>query len=66
MSLPGSGGILPVKLITTMVALVIIAPLLYVRLSKTHPDSFFVRNFIWIFLVLLLLVFLANLRAKGS
>ncbi len=54
------------KLITTMVALVIIAPLLYVRLSKTHPDSFFVRNFIWIFLVLLLLVFLANLRAKGS
>ncbi|HOQ67479.1 MAG TPA: hypothetical protein PKU87_02470 [Candidatus Atribacteria bacterium] len=52
------------KLITTMVALVLISPFLYLALWENYPHSFWTKNFIWIYLFLLLVVFLSNLQNR--
>ncbi|MGQ9473950.1 MAG: hypothetical protein ACUVQZ_07830 [Candidatus Caldatribacteriaceae bacterium] len=46
------------KMITTMAFLVIAAPFVYLVLFQSDPYSFWVKNFVWIMMVLLLGVFL--------
>lgn len=46
------------KMVTTMAFLVIVAPFVYLALLKSDPYSFWVKNFIWIMVALLLGVFL--------
>ncbi|MCX7668058.1 MAG: hypothetical protein N2Z84_03905 [Atribacterota bacterium] len=52
------------RMITTMAVLVIFAPFIYLFLLKNNPHSFWVRNFIWIFIIVIISVFLGSLSQK--
>jgi len=52
------------RIATTMALLVIIAPFLYLALLQRNPHSFWVKNFIWIVVILLLGVLLSGLLLK--
>lgn len=51
-------------MITTMAILAVAIPFVYIFSVTRFPDSFFTRNFIWVYLLILLGVFLAHLGQK--
>ncbi len=52
------------RMIVTMALLVIAAPFVYVFVMTHFPDAFLVRNFIWVYLLVILGVFLMYLVEK--
>ncbi|QPM68782.1 hypothetical protein [Atribacter laminatus] len=54
------------RLIITMISIVIIVPILFLKLAQDHPQSIFFRNFIWIIIIALVLIFLSAIGGKKS
>jgi len=55
-----------VRMITAMIAIVIIVPLLFVKLARDYPQSFLFRYFIWIVIIVLAIVFILAIGGKKS
>ncbi|NSW75698.1 MAG: hypothetical protein HPY68_02775 [Candidatus Atribacteria bacterium] len=51
-------------MITTMAVLVVLAPFVYLFLLRSNPQSFWVRNFIWIVIVAMLGVLFSGLSQQ--
>ncbi|NLJ37414.1 MAG: hypothetical protein GX432_01450 [Candidatus Atribacteria bacterium] len=54
------------RMIITMISIVIIVPILFLKLARDYPQSIFFRYFIWIVFILLILIFLSAIGGKKS
>jgi ABC-type multidrug transport system permease subunit len=54
------------RMIITMISIVIIVPILFIKLARDYPQSSFFRNFIWIVILMLIFIFLSAIGGKKS